>query len=144
MRQSWDSYFMAIARAASLRGSCDRARVGCVLVVGHRIIATGYNGASPGLPHCDAVGHDMQDGRCVRTLHAEENALLQCATYGSACNGATLYSTTEPCYKCTQKLHAAGIKKVVFDNLYSTMKDEDRTRIAALSANILFSKYTGD
>ncbi|MCI2033780.1 MAG: deaminase, partial [Lactobacillus sp.] len=78
-RESWDHYFMKLATNVAERSTCERATVGAVLVKEHRIIATGYNGSISGDPHCDEAGHLMRDGHCIRTLHAEMNAILQCA-----------------------------------------------------------------
>lgn len=122
-------YFMDLADAASRRGTCDRARVGCVLVRFDRVIATGYNGAPPALPHCDDIGHDMVDGHCVRTIHAEDNAIIQAACLGISTDGATCYCTTEPCVRCTAKLYSAGVVGVVYRDPYVTMSSEDRYRI---------------
>ncbi len=115
LRPSWDDYFMAIAKIASTRATCDRAYIGAVLVKNKRIISTGYNGAPPGLPHCDGpAGHLMEEGHCIRTLHAEENAILQLAAIGGqSAEGATLYTTHSPCYHCAKKIIMVGIKRVV-------------------------------
>lgn len=118
MRKSWDQYFIEQAVHASDRGTCDRARVGCILVKDNRVIATGYNGSPSGLPHCDDEGHLMKDGHCIRTVHAEENALLQCSRFGIASEGATAYVTHEPCLHCRRQLIQAGIKKVMYLNPY--------------------------
>ncbi|MCB0159778.1 MAG: dCMP deaminase, partial [Caldilineaceae bacterium] len=88
-RPSWDEYFMDIAFTVAQRSTCDRAHVGCVLVRDRRMLCTGYNGAPAGLPHCDEVGHLMIDGHCVRTLHAEQNAIIQAALHGVSTQGAT-------------------------------------------------------
>lgn len=114
-RPEWDDYFMAIAKIIATRGTCDRARVGAVLVKNKRIISTGYNGAPPGAPHCDGPeGHLMEEGHCIRTLHAEENTILQAAVTGGVSTiGATLYTTHSPCYHCAKKIAMAGITHVV-------------------------------
>jgi len=132
-RPSRRDYFMAIADVVSSRATCDRARVGCVLVKEGRIIATGYNGSPPDMPHCDDVGHDMDDSHCVRTLHAEENALLQCALYGVSARGARAYVTTMPCYGCFKRLLGAGIKTVVYRDVYRSATPSDLSRIEELA-----------
>lgn len=113
-RPSWDDYFIEMARLAAARATCPRRRVGCVLVRDNRLIATGYNGAVRGAPHCDDVGCLMADGHCVRTVHAELNALLQCAVTGVSSAGSTLYCTDFPCVACAKALVQAGIEKVIF------------------------------
>jgi len=101
MRPEWDSYFMKIAYAVSERSTCDRALVGCVLVLDKRILTTGFNGSPAGQPHCDEEGHLMVDGHCVRTIHAETNAIIQAALHGVSTKGATCYVTHLPCINCT-------------------------------------------
>lgn len=115
MRKSWDDYFMDIARMVATRSTCDRAHVGCVIVRDHRIIATGYNGSLPGHPHCDDVGHDITNGHCVRTIHAEANAILES---NERSHGATAYCTHYPCLACAKLLLRAGIIQVVYDHAY--------------------------
>ncbi len=127
-RPPWDDYFMALARIVATRSTCDRLRAGAVLVKNNRIIATGYNGAPPGLPHCDGpAGHLMEEGHCIRTLHGEENAILQVAAVGGiSTEGATLYTTFSPCYQCVKKIIMAGIKKVVIGAVYAnTLSTEE-------------------
>lgn len=118
VRKPWDQYFIEQALHVAERGTCSRARVGCVLVKENRVIATGYNGSPKGMPHCDDIGHLMKDGHCVRTNHAEENALLQCARLGISSEGATAYVTHEPCLYCTRQLNQAGIKRIVYVKPY--------------------------
>jgi dCMP deaminase len=122
VRPSWDDYFLNLLDPIGSRGTCDRGRSGAVIVgPEHTIIATGYVGAPPGQPHCDEVGHLMQtvirDGKeshhCVRTLHAEENAILQCAKDGISVKGATIYTKMVPCYNCAMRIVRVGIKRVV-------------------------------
>lgn len=116
---------MAIAKIITTRGTCDRARVGAVLVKNKRIISTGYNGAPPGLPECDGPeGHLMEEGHCIRTLHAEENTILQLAAIGgSSAEGATLYTTHSPCYHCAKKIIMVGVKRVVAAQAYRITQD---------------------
>jgi len=118
MRPSWDEYFMTIARDVSTRATCKRRLVGAVIVHDRRILTTGYNGAPHGLPHCTEVGCRMQDGHCIRTLHAEQNAIIQAALYGIPLKGATVYVTCQPCNGCAKMIINAGIRKVVFDGEY--------------------------
>lgn len=118
MRPDWDSYFMKIASAVSERSTCDRAAVGCVLVREKRILTTGFNGSPSGQPHCDEVGHLMVDGHCVRTIHAEMNAIIQAALHGVSTRGATCYVTHFPCINCTKALINAGIVRLVYSVAY--------------------------
>jgi len=119
---------MKIAHAAAERSTCDRKHVGCVLVLENRVIATGYNGSVPGAPHCDDVGHDMVDGHCVRTIHAEANAVLQAAKNGVATKGSFAYVNTFPCWRCFSTLVAAGVEKIFYDAEYR--KDPRVERVA--------------
>jgi dCMP deaminase len=120
IRPGWDDYFMTIAKIVGTRSSCDRLRAGAVLVKNNRIISTGYNGAPPGLPHCDGeAGHLMEDGHCVRTIHSEHNAILQAALIpGATTDGATLYTKSSPCIHCAKYIIAAGIRRVVIGKFY--------------------------
>ncbi len=117
-RPSWDEYFMQIAFTVAQRSTCARAHVGCVLVRERRILTTGYNGAPAGLPHCDDVGHLLIDGHCVRTLHAEQNALIQAALHGVGTEGAAAYVTHQPCLTCAKMLINAGVRRVIYAGNY--------------------------
>jgi dCMP deaminase len=122
-RPSWDVYHMAFAKLAATRGSCDRKRVGATIVLDNRLVATGYNGAQRGAPSCIEAGHQMVviNGResCVRTLHAEVNAIIQCALTGISTLGATIYTTASPCAECIKTIAQAGIVRVVFSEAYT-------------------------
>ncbi len=109
------------------RATCDRGRSGCVIVKEKRILTTGYVGSPVGLPHCDDVGHLMKtidhgDGKmtqhCMRTNHAEENAILQAAKFGISLDGATIYCKMTPCFTCAKSIINSGIKRVVAEKLY--------------------------
>lgn len=120
-KRDWNNYFMSIAETVSSMATCDRLHVGCILVKDKRIIATGFNGSISGHAHCDEEGHLYnEEGRCIRTIHAEQNALLQCSKYGISTDGATAYVTHEPCENCTKFLAQAGIKKVYFKSQYKS------------------------
>ena len=118
VRPTWDEYFMDVAFVVAQRSTCDRAHVGAVLVRERRILTTGYNGAPAGLPHCDEVGHLMVAGHCVRTLHAEQNAVIQAALHGISTQGATAYVTHQPCLTCSKMLINAGVERVVYAGNY--------------------------
>ena len=117
-RPPWDNYFMGITFQVAKRGTCDRARVGAIIVKDRRILTTGYNGSPAGLPHCDEIGHLMVSGHCVRTLHAEQNAILQAALHGVSVADSTLYVTHQPCLNCAKMIINAGIRRVVYAGQY--------------------------
>ena len=116
VRQSWNEYFMNIAKVLAERSSCDRAYVGAVIVNGdNRIIATGYNGSvGSKTPQCDDIGHVMRDGHCIATLHAEVNCIAYCAREGIPLKGSKIYVTHFPCLNCTKALIQSGITKVYY------------------------------
>jgi dCMP deaminase len=117
-RDNWDDYFIEIARVVATRATCDRKHVGAVIVRDKSILATGYNGSIRGLPHCDDVGHLMVEGHCVRTAHAECNAIAQAARNGTRIDGADIYVTASPCFDCFKLIANAGIKRIVFGEFY--------------------------
>lgn len=119
-RPGWDEYFLKIAEIIGSRSTCDRAHVGAVITKNNVILSTGYNGAPRGLPHCEDVGHEIVDGHCVRTVHAEANAMAQAARYGAAIEGGTIYLTISPCYDCFKMMVNAGIKNVFYKQFYSS------------------------
>jgi dCMP deaminase len=118
MRSSWDEYFLKIATVVATRATCDRKHVGSVIVRDKTILSAGYNGALKGLPHCDDVGHMMEDNHCRRILHSEMNAIAQAAREGIRTNGATLYVTASPCWECFKLIVNAGIVRVVYGEFY--------------------------
>jgi len=121
-RPDWDEYFLKLAMLASERATCPRMHCGCVLVKDKNVIATGYNGSIPGDDHCEDVGCMVVDNHCVRTVHAEMNALIQAAKRGHAVEGATAYITNTPCTTCAKALITAGIKRVVvFSDFHDTL-----------------------
>ena len=135
-RPSWDDYFMAVARIVAARSTCDRLSAGAVLVKDKRIVSTGYNGSPPGLPHCDEAEHLLEDGHCVRTIHAEHNALLQAAvTGGTSTKGSTLYTLYSPCIHCAKYVVAAGVKRVVIGKVYRNNEVSDYLNKAGLEVD---------
>jgi dCMP deaminase len=121
-RPSWDQYFLKLAMLASERATCPRMHCGCVLVKDRFVLATGYNGSLPGQPHCEDVGCLIVDNHCVRTNHAEINALVQATRHGINVVGATAYITNMSCTNCAKALIAAGIKRVaVFSDFHDTL-----------------------
>lgn len=138
-RPSWDTYFMQIAHLVATRATCPRRSVGAVIVRDRRILATGYNGAPRGLPHCPPGGpeHDwpegcMRAGHCIRSLHAEQNAFLQAAMIGVPCQGATLYVTCQPCNTCAKMIINAGIETVIYEGDYPDAFTLELFRVADL------------
>ena len=117
-RVDWDEYFMSIAAQVATRSTCDRKHVGAVIVRDKMILATGYNGSLRGIEHCDDVGHLMQDGHCVRTVHAEANAIVQAARNGVRTEGASIYVTASPCFSCFKLIANASIERIVFGEFY--------------------------
>ena len=117
-RIGWKDYFMNIAHEVATRSTCDRKNVGAVIVRNKTILSTGYNGSIKGLPHCDEVGHEMIDGHCVRTTHAEANAIVQAAKNGVQINHTEIYVTASPCYDCFKLIANAGIKTIYYDEFY--------------------------
>lgn len=117
-RVDWDTYFMRIAREVAGRSTCDRKHVGAVIVRDRNILSTGYNGSIAGLPHCDEVGHMMENGHCVGTIHAEANAILQAAKNGVMINGAFLYVSASPCWTCFKMVANVGIRRICFGEFY--------------------------
>ena len=117
-RASWDEYFMSIAQVVATRSTCPRKYVGAVIVRNRTILSTGYNGSIRGMPHCSDVGHMMEDGHCVATIHAETNAIIQAARNGVMIDGATNYVTASPCWNCFKQLANAGIVRIVYGEFY--------------------------
>src|SRR5208283_1625926 len=117
-RVDWHEYFMNIANGVATRSTCDRKHVGAVIVRDKTILSTGYNGSVRGLPHCDDVGHMMEDGHCVATIHAEANAIIQAAKNGVRVEGADIYVTASPCWNCFKMVANAGIKNIYYGEFY--------------------------
>ncbi len=137
-RPSWDDYFLGIMEKVGTRSTCDRARKyggGCVIVKDRQILVTGYVGSPPKVDHCDEVGHEFkkttnEDGstseHCVRTTHAEQNAISQAARVGISLDGSTLYCFMTPCYTCAKLVITAGIKRIVVCKDYHAGEDSKR------------------
>ncbi len=134
LRPSWDEYFIELSNAVAKRATCDRGRSGCVIVRDRQILVTGYVGSPKGLPHCDDVGHLMkkvihEDGsisqHCVRTVHAEQNAICQAARLGIALDGSTIYCRMTPCRTCAMLIINCGIKRVVCEKKYHAASESE-------------------
>ncbi|MCK4859513.1 MAG: cytidine/deoxycytidylate deaminase family protein [Candidatus Omnitrophica bacterium] len=156
MRPSWDNYFIEIVKAVAKRSTCDRGKVGCVLVKDKRILSTGYAGAPVGLPHCDEVGHEMavvkndngtESQHCIRTCHAEVNAIAMAARMGVPVLGAIAYVTMTPCYACAKMLVNAGLVRVVAEQDYhASARTKKLFQQAGIKLEILdksIKKYDG-
>lgn len=131
-RPSWDEYFLNLMQEVGKRGTCDRGRSGCLIVKDKRILSTGYVGSPSGIEHCDEIGHQIKktvhengsvSQHCVRTAHAEMNAVCNAARHGTAIEGSTLYCKMEPCYTCAKAIINAGIVRVVAENKYHAAQD---------------------
>ena len=117
-RATWEEYFMNIAKQVASRSTCDRKHVGAVIARDKTILSTGYNGSIRGMPHCDEVGHMIENDHCVATIHAEANAVLQAAKNGVMIDKAEVYITASPCWPCFKMLANAGIKKIYYGEFY--------------------------
>jgi len=131
-RISWENYFMNIAKEVASRSTCDRKHVGAVIVKEKTILSTGYNGSIKGLPHCDEAGHEMIDGHCVRTTHAEANAIVQAAKNGVKIESAEIYVTASPCYDCFKLIANAGLKSIYYDEFYRDERIIERSKEASI------------
>ena len=133
-RLSWDEYFSEISEVTSKRSSCERLKVGCVLVNENRIISQGYNGFLPGCPHISIIRNNHEQA----TVHAEQNAIADCAKRGVSCDGSTAYITHYPCIICTRVMLAAGIKNIKYindyknDNLVKVFTDQLEVQVIKL------------
>ncbi len=142
-RPTWDDYFMELANSVAKRATCDRGRSGCVIARNKQLLVTGYVGSPSGLAHCDDVGHQMkkvihEDGsitsHCVRTVHAEQNALCQAAKLGIPVAGATLYCRMTPCRVCAMLIINCGITRVVCERKYHAgAESEEMFRLAGIA-----------
>jgi dCMP deaminase len=135
VRPTWDQYFMEVMHAVSKRATCDRGRSGCVIARDRQILVTGYVGSPPGLPHCDEAGHQIkrlihEDGsateHCMRTIHAEQNAVCQAAKLGVRLEGATLYCRMTPCRTCAMLIISVGIQRVVCERKYHAGSESEK------------------
>ena len=131
-RVSWEQYFMNIAKEVATRSTCDRKHVGAVIVRGKTILSTGYNGSIKGLDHCDEVGHEMENTHCVRTIHAESNAIVQAARHGIRIEDSEIFVTASPCYDCFKMIANSGINKIYFGEFYR----DERIREHAVNLGI--------
>lgn len=139
-RIPWEQYFMAQSVLLSMRSTCNRLAVGATIVRDHRVIAGGYNGSVSGDVHCLDEGCHMVDNHCLRVVHAEMNALLQCAKFGVATEGADIYVTHFPCLQCMKSLIQAGIKRIYYLHDYHNddyaLKLAKQTNVQLIKVNL--------
>ena len=121
-RPTWNVYFMEIAQQVSKRSTCDRKNVGAVIVRDKVILSTGYNGSIRGVKHCDEIGHLIENSHCVRTVHAEVNAVAQSAMNGTEIKNSSIYLTASPCWPCFKVIVNSGINKIYFGEFYRDEK----------------------
>lgn len=141
-RLDWHSYFMNIAKMVAERSTCNRAKIGAVIVKDRSIISTGYNGAPSGLPHCTDVGcliytsinpDGEEEQNCFRTIHAEINAIAQAAKHGVSIDGADIYITASPCYHCLKVLINVGIKNIYYLKPYKIEKIKELLELSKVN-----------
>lgn len=150
IRPPWDEYFLAIMDMVASRATCDRGRSGCVIVKDKQILTTGYVGSPIGADHCDDVGHEMHevindDGttsqHCIRTVHAEQNAITQAARLGVALAGSTMYCKMTPCYVCAKIIINAGIQRVVaLKDYHAGKKSKDILKKCGVDFSLVHSE----
>lgn len=144
-RPSWDEYFLEMAKLVSKRATCIRRQVGAVVVKDKRVLATGYNGAPSGLPHCLDIGclrdklkiPSGERHELCRGLHAEQNALIQASLYGISLRESILYATNQPCIICAKMLINAGIKEIVISDGYPDKMAMDFLKQAKIKIRVL-------
>jgi dCMP deaminase len=146
-RPTWDEYFIQIMDIVGSRGTCDRGKSGCVIVKDKRIISTGYVGAPIGCKHCDEVGHEMhtvihedntESRHCIRTTHAEQNAIVQAARMGVSTEDAVLYCKMTPCYACAKMIINSGIIRVIaLKDYHAGSRSKDLFKEAGVSFELV-------
>lgn len=145
-RPSWDEYFMQMAELTAQRSTCLRRQVGAIIVKEKHIIATGYNGAPKGLPHCEELGGCLREKleipsgerhELCRALHAEQNAIIQAATLGQSIEGATIYITHQPCIICAKMIINAGISRIAIRRGYPDEMSRGMLREAGLKVELI-------
>ena len=137
-RVSWEQYFMNIAKEVATRSTCNRKHIGAVIVRDKAILATGYNGSIRGLAHCDDADHEMENDHCVRTIHAEANAIVQSARNGVRIENGEIYVTASPCYNCFKMIANAGITAIYYAEFYRD--DRIKEHAAELNINLIHLK----
>lgn len=140
-RISWDEYFIKLCNFVAERSTCSRRHVGAVLTRDNRVLATGYNGALSGQPHCEEVNHEMEDNHCTVAVHGEINVIALAARMGIPTEGTKLYINTHPCWPCFQVIIAAGIKEVVYEDEYNSRYYDKVKRVAKTIPGFTFRQF---
>lgn len=149
MRPSWDDFFLDQLPSLAGRATCDRGRCAAIIVRGNEQLAAGYVGSPPGFPHCDDVGHQWSDDgaisldrarHCIRTIHAEQNAIIRAARNGISLKDSTLYTTMVPCFVCAKLMIGVGVYRVVAAHPYHASKNTEDAFHAAGIALVTRSK----
>lgn len=152
MRMTRDEYYLTVLEAVRQRSTCDRGRSGAIIIKNNRIVTTGYVGAPTGAPHCDEVGHLFQrvaseksergwENHCIRTVHAELNAILQAASFGISIRWAQMYCTMTPCFECAKAIVNVGIVNVI--TVYSYQSQERTVALFKERGILLYIKNPG-
>ena len=141
-RVSWHEYFMKIAEQVATRSTCDRKHIGAVIVRDKTILSTGYNGSLRGAPHCNDAGHDMDNGHCVRTVHAEANAIAQAAKNGVRIDEAEIYVTASACLTCFKLVANCGIKTMYYKEFYRDKRINEYAKQAGVRLVYMGDKET--
>lgn len=141
-RLDWDSFWFLQAMIYSTRGTCDRLRTGCVIVNDKRIVGAGYNGSVSGQPHCDDAGHLIIEGHCERTLHGEENAIIN--TDRRDIVGADAYIIGTPCMRCTRLLINAGIARINYLGQYTNSRGKEYIEEITRNAGVELRRFDLD
>lgn len=140
MRKTWNQYFIELANHVSTRSTCNRKNVGCVIVKDNNILATGYNGSLTKDEHCDETNHLIIDNHCIRTIHAERNAIFQAAKNGVCLKDATAYVNVEPCWECFKSLVSSGIINIYYQSDYPNSNNVYIKEYLTKNQNITFKK----
>lgn len=141
-RPSWDHFWFVQALMYSTRGTCDRLKTACVIVKDNRLVGAGYNGSPSGTPHCEDVGHLIIDGHCERTLHAEENAILN--SERKNLKGAFAYMIGSPCIRCAKLLVNAGVKQINFLQEYPNSRGKEYIEELSAQSGVKFVHFDLD
>jgi dCMP deaminase len=142
-RVGWHEYFMNIAAQVATRSTCGRKNVGAVIVRDRTILSTGYNGSLRGAPHCDDAGHDMENEHCIRTVHAEANAIAQAAKHGVMIDNSELYVTASPCLTCFKLVANDGVRVIHYREFYRDERITAYARQAGIALHYMGTQETG-
>ncbi len=138
--RTWNNYFIDLTEHVATRSTCNRKHVGCVIVRDNNILATGYNGSLTKDDHCDEVGHLIADSHCIRTIHAERNAIFQAAKNGICLQGSIAYVNVEPCWECFKSLVSSGVQAIYYKSDYPNSNNVYIKEYLSKNKNITFDK----